>query len=92
MAPPIIKAPEEPPFQLKDVKRLRLHPDDVIVLRVLQQVSREWIESTWVRLKDYFPDNRLVILGPEVDIGVIGPEPEEEAPANGQHPGEIGVN
>lgn len=60
---------------LEDVKRLRLQPGDVLVVRCREQVSQSVASAILRRVAEVFPENRVLVMDAPVEgIEVWGPE------------------
>jgi len=58
-------------IEIEDVKRLRLQPGDVLVVRMPVRVSQEAAAAIVDDLDGCFPDNRVVVLAPGVELEVV---------------------
>lgn len=65
-------------IDIKDVRRLRLNPGDVLVVRI--DVTEAAAVEIAEQLDDYFPDNRVMVLSPGADVEVLGPPPPPRDP------------
>lgn len=56
---------------LRDVQRVCLEPDDVLVVRIKEKLPRAAILHVKAGLKGIFPNNEVVVLDGNIEIGVI---------------------
>lgn len=64
--------PDAPPVEFESVKLLRLHPDDVVVLRVENDdLSEQDVADVTERLKSTFPSHQVVVLGDGAELQVF---------------------
>lgn len=63
-----------PEILLEEIKRVRLAPGDVLVLRVKDRPPEERIARIVEQMKSIFPDHRAVILRDGMELEVAGPE------------------
>lgn len=75
-----VRAEFEPPIE--EVRRLSIRPGDVVVLKLSEYADPDMLRP---RLEVTFPDNKVLVLAPGMDLYVVRPEEV------GQHPGEVGV-
>ncbi|MES2341736.1 MAG: hypothetical protein V4597_08660 [Pseudomonadota bacterium] len=64
-----------------DVRRLRLRPGDVVVVKVEGRLSASDLACIEAELKAKIPDNQVLVIEQGVEIFTMGPEAEVEAPA-----------
>lgn len=67
--------------RLRDVRRLRLEPGDVIVLTLPTGVPVEAVRETQRQAAEFFPDNKVLVKTEGTELAVIGQPlaPREEA-------------
>jgi hypothetical protein len=66
-------------FGPAQLRRLELHAGDVVVLRVSEGIWPEDALGAFVRLVEQrFPGHHCVVLGPGIDIGVLGVHERKE--------------
>ena len=54
-----------------EIKTLRLSPDDIVVINLNTTLAREEVFSSLRTMKDsYFPDNPVLVLQPDIRIGI----------------------
>ncbi len=66
--------------EIVDVRRLRLNPGDVVVVKVQGHLSRMAEQNIKDELKTVVPDNKVLVVEAGVEIFTIGPESEIEVP------------
>jgi hypothetical protein len=61
--------------EVQEVRRLELRPGDIIVLRLPEGPWRNHaVNDLAKRVEHEFPGHKCIVLGPGIDIGVMGPE------------------
>jgi hypothetical protein len=63
------------PRFVRDVQRLQLQPDDVVLIRVAQHTSPAAAACIAEAVKDAVPKHRCLILRDDVNIAAIGDHP-----------------
>ena len=58
-------------LELEDVRRLRLGPDDVLVVRLPEAAKYEDLQEAKRLLKAEFPANKVLVLAHNIDVGVV---------------------
>lgn len=61
-------------LEVQDVTRVALRPGDVIVLRTRRRASYEVCVRLMDQCRLIWPDNKVVVLDPDYDLEVVGPE------------------
>lgn len=64
-------APGFQAVQFESAKVLRLQPGDVVVLRVGHDLSDSEHHDFVERMQALFPDHKIVVLGPGVELQVL---------------------
>lgn len=50
---------------------LSLQPEDVVVVRSAMQLSDVAFKHLHEKLQQYFPNNKIILIEPGIDVGVI---------------------
>ena len=58
-------------IELEDVRRLRLDPGDILVVRMPEHVTKEQVADVTELLKHHLPDHKVLAIGHDVDLGVV---------------------
>lgn len=57
-------------IEVEEIAKVRVDPGDVVVLRFDSNVDAETFDFASAKLKEYFPDNKTLVLGPGADLEV----------------------
>jgi hypothetical protein len=63
-------------IQIEDVKRLRLAPGDVLVLKLAKDLRHKDVEHLQAEMRRTFPDHTVVVLAPDTDLVVVPAKPQ----------------
>jgi hypothetical protein len=58
--------------KVREVQRVRLEPDDVVVLKLQDKLTRDGLERILADVKRAFPDNRVAVLEDDMALTVWG--------------------
>ncbi len=72
MTPALTRAQKSRIKYLGDVRRLALHPGDVVVLYLPGHASPESVERVKAAASVLIPDHRIMVLADGIKIGVLG--------------------
>jgi protein involved in polysaccharide export with SLBB domain len=58
-------------LEIKDLERVNLQPGDVLIVHIGEGWGKQFIEVANARLTALFPNNRVLLLGPDVTVEVV---------------------
>jgi hypothetical protein len=58
-------------LEIKDLERVNLQPGDVLIVRIGEDWGKQFIDVATKRLTELFPNNRVLLLGPDVTLEVV---------------------
>ena len=68
------------PRGVRDIRRLRLNPDDRLVVQLSGPATRDKIDVIREQLQPRFPDNEILIVDRDTDLLVVGADPDTPLP------------
>jgi hypothetical protein len=60
------------------IRKLSLTPKDALVISVDRPITFEVSERLKSHLQKVFPDNKVIVLGPELELSVAGEQIEDQ--------------
>ena len=60
-------------IEIEEVRRLRLDPGDILVLKAPNVLTAEQCEEIRKQLEGEFPDNRVLVMTADFDLEVVTP-------------------
>lgn len=57
--------------EIDDIRKVTVTKDDVIVVRSASPLSQFMVERTRDRIKEYFPDNKCIVLDCNMSLDVV---------------------
>jgi hypothetical protein len=61
-------------IDIEYVKKIKLGPEDKLLVKLSVQLSQKRLEQIHAQAQDFFPDNEIILLPPGIDLEAIGPE------------------
>ena len=63
---------------IEDLKKVSLKPGDVLVFKTTRNLSQQEMERIKHACSYIFPDHKIIILDPGIDLGVVSVEIKQE--------------